>query len=179
MAQITDQIAAVGKTQFDAILKTAEFTADSVQKLAEVQFDAAKESYSEAAATLRKLSTTQNAGDWSTFAAGSVQPLWDKTVDYTRAVYGVVSAAQAQYASLVEQQVAELNKSVVLALDAAAKSAPAGSESGINVLRSAMHSVNAWYETVAKTAKQISAATEANLSAVADQVAGAGRKKAA
>ena len=179
MAHFADQIAGIGRTQLDAFLKTAELAAESAHKLAEVQFEATKEAYADSVAALRKTQSTKEMGEIASLAAGSVRPVWDKTARYSKSIYGVLSAAQAQYAHLVEQQLAEFNKGVVLALDSAAKSAPAGSENVINVMKSGVHSANAWYETMVKTARQLAAATEANLTAAAAEATGAARKKAA
>lgn len=180
MAQIADQLAGIGKAQLDTLLKAAELTADSVSKLAEVNLEAAKESYADSVATLKKVGTVKDVNSLGSLNSGaSFQPLWDKATSYSKAVYGVVSSAQAEYAHLVEQQLAEINKGVVVALDTAVKSAPPGSESVFNVLKSSVHSANAFYETLAKTARQVVAATEANLSAAANQVTTSAKKKAA
>lgn len=179
MAQIADQLAGIGKAQLDAFLKAAELTADSVSKLAEVNLEAAKESYADSVAALKKVGTVKDVNTLGSVNSASFQPLWDKATSYSKAVYGVVSSAQAEYAHLVEQQLAEINKGVVVALDTAVKSAPPGSESVFNVLKSSVHSANAFYETLAKTARQVVAATEANLTAAANQVSATAKKKAA
>ena len=67
---------------------------------------------------------------------------------------------------------------MVVTLDTAMKSAPAGSEGAIAAVKSAIHSTNTVYETMVKTAKQMASAAEANLAAVA-QVNPASKKKVA
>ena len=68
---------------------------------------------------------------------------------------------------------------MVVTLDAALKSAPAGSEGAVSAVKSAVHSANTIYESLIKAAKQVSSITEANVAAVNAQVATATKKKAA
>jgi hypothetical protein len=66
---------------------------------------------------------------------------------------------------------------MVVTLDSALKSAPAGTEGLIAPLKSAIHSANTLYESMVKAAKQMAAVTEANVSAVT--ASAAPKKKAA
>lgn len=179
MAQFADQLAGIGRTQLEAFLKAAELASESAHKLADVNLEVLKESYADTVAALKKAQATKEAGEFANAATTSLQPVWDKTTRYAKAVYGVVSTTQAELAQLVEQQLAEVNKGVVGALDSAVKSAPAGSESVFNAFKSGLHAANEWYDTVAKAARQAVATTEANLSAAAGQVAAAAKKKVA
>jgi hypothetical protein len=87
-----------------------------------------------------------------------------------------MASAQSQFAGVMEQQIAEVNKAVALTVDTALKSAPAGSEAGIAALKSTLQSTNAMYESVVKAAKQMSAAAEANMATFAAEPAS--KKKA-
>jgi phasin family protein len=179
MLQITDQLAALGKTQFEAALKAATLTADHAEKLAELQLKHGKAAYADAMSALRQLASTKDAAELSAFATASVQPNLDKVTGYAKSTYDAVAAAQADFANLLEEQVAEFNKNMVVTLDAALKSAPAGTEGAVSAVKSAVSSANAIYESLIKAAKQVNTLTEANIAAVNAQVATATRKKAA
>jgi phasin family protein len=178
MVQVSEQVVAFSKSQLDALLKVAELTAENVEKLTDVQFNAAKTAYADSVKALKQLAAIKDPNEFASVTTGLAQPAWDKAATYAKSVYDVVSTAQTELASVLEEQVADFNKNMVVTLDAAMKSAPAGSESAIAAVKSAIHSANTVYETLAKSTKQLAAAAEANLAAVA-QVAPATKKKAA
>ncbi len=91
---------------------------------------------------------------------------------------------------IVEAQMAENNKKVTQLIDFAAKNAPAGSETAVAALRSAVAAANTAYDTFAKAAKQavdfaesnVAAATSATMkaaSAANDSVKAPAKRKAA
>jgi phasin family protein len=178
MVQVSEQVAVFNKSQLDALLKIAELTAENMEKLADVQFKAAKSAYADSVKTLKQLAAIKDVNELASVTTGVAQPTWDKASTYAKSVYEVVSSAQAELAGLLEEQVAEFNKNMVVTLDAAMKSAPAGSEGAIAAVKSAIHSTNTVYETMVKSAKQLASVAEANMAAVA-QVAPASKKKAA
>ena len=178
MVQVSEQIAAFNKSQLEAMLKVAELATENLEKLADVQFKAAKSAYADSVKALKQLAGVKDVNELASVATGAAQPTWDKATTYAKSVYDVVSTAQSEFASLLEEQVAELNKNMVVTLDTAMKSAPAGSEGAIAAVKSAIHSTNTVYETMVKTAKQMASAAEANLAAVA-QVNPASKKKVA
>jgi phasin family protein len=179
MVQITEQLAALSKSQLEAVLKTAALAADNAEKLADLQLRAGKAAYEDAVKALRQVAAVKDVTELASYTTAAAQPAWDKAAAYAKSAYEVVAAAQAEYAALVEEQVAEFNKNVVVTLDAALKAAPAGSEGAVSAVKSAVHSANTVYESFIKAAKQVNTMAEANMAAVGAQVATAGKKKAA
>jgi phasin family protein len=177
MVQVTEQVAAFGKSQLDAVLKLAEAAAENIEKLTDVQLKAAKAAYDDGVKAFKQLAAVKDANELASISTAAAHPAWDKSTAYAKNVYDVLASAQAEFASLLEEQVAEMNKNMVVTLDAALKAAPAGSESVIAALKSAIQSANTVYETLVKAAKQLASATEANVAAVAQ--AAPARKKAA
>jgi phasin family protein len=178
MVPVTEQFAALNKTQLESVLKAAEFAAENFEKLADVQIKASKAALADSLKTFKQLATLKDVGELASLSVTTAQPSWDKANAYVKSVYDVVAAAQAEFAELLEAQVSEFNKTMVVTLDNALKNAPAGSESLVAPVKSAIHSTNALYESVVKAAKQLAAVTEANISAVTAPPA-APKKKAA
>jgi phasin family protein len=169
MVQITEQMSALGKAQLDAALKIAELAGENFEKLADVQRKAAKTAYGDLAKSLRQIAAIRDLGEIAALSSGAAQPAWDKASTYARNLFEVASAAQSEFAGVVEQQVADFNKSLVATLDAVIKSAPAGSESALAGVRAAIQSANGVYETLVKAARQVATVTEANLAAATSQ----------
>jgi len=178
VAPITEQFAAVNKSQVESMLKLAEIAADNFEKLADVQIKAAKTALAESLKTFKQIASVKDVGELGTLSSSLTQPAWDKTTAYAKSVYDVVSASQAEFAEILEAQVAEFNKNMVVALDGALKNAPAGTDGLVTPLKSAIHSANTLYESMVKAAKQMAAVTDANISAATAPVA-APKKKAA
>jgi len=178
MVQVAEQVAVFGRSQLETVLKAAELTAENVEKLLDLQLKAAKSAYADSFKTLKQFASIKDVSELATVTTGAAQPTFDKATTYAKSVYEVVAAGQAGFANLLEEQVAEFNKNMVVTLDAALKSAPAGSEGVIAAAKSAIHSANTVYETLVKAAKQVASATEANIAAVAE-AAPVSKKKAA
>lgn len=175
MVPVSEQFAAMNKTQVETTLKLAEFAAESFEKLADVQLQAVKAALTESLKAFKQVASVKDVSELSALSSGLAQPGWDKTSTYMKSLYEVVSGSQAQFAQVLEAQVAEFNKTMVVTLDSALKNAPAGTEGLVAPLKSAIHSGNALYESMVKAAKQMAAVTEANVSAVT----AAPKKKAA
>ena len=92
-------------------------------------------------------------------------------------ITGMFRKVQAEFGKLIEQQVADFNKQFVVTLDKLAQSAPAGSETGIAAMKSAIVTGNAVYENLSKVAKQFGETAKNNLEAAAQRTA-QGVKKA-
>lgn len=88
-------------------------------------------------------------------------------LSYGRHLYEIASATQAEFAKVAEAQFEEQNKKVQALVDNVAKNAPAGSETAVAALKSALNAANTTYETVQKAAKQAVEIAETNFNAAA------------
>ena len=176
MNPVTEQAAAIGKSQIETALKLAEIATESLDKLAELQVKAVKGAVADSISGIRQVTGVKDVSELSGLTSAWAQPAWDKAQAYAKGAYETVAASQAEISSLLEQQFADFNKNVVAALDTAMKSAPAGSEAVVAGFKSALQSANAVYESVLKATKQANAAAEANLAAITPVAA---KKKAA
>jgi phasin family protein len=165
MAQATDQLAAFNKAQMEAALKVAEAAAEHMEKLAEVQLNAAKAAYANSLNALRQLAAVKDVNELTNLTKGIAQPSWNDATAYAKNLYSVVAAAQSQFAANLEQQVSELNRTMIASLDTAMKSAPPGSEAAFAAAKSAVESTKSVYETMVKAAKQMASVAEANIAA--------------
>jgi len=177
MYQTPEHLIAASKTNMEAALRFAGVALRSVEKLVEVQLGAAKSALAESAATARAIAAAKDPQDLTTLRDRVLQPNLESAQAYARGVYDIAAAAQEEFSKLVEAQFAEMNKSVVTALDKAAKNAPAGADIAVSALRTAVASANAAFDNVSKVAKHVSEITAANVSAVTQSANG--KKKAA
>jgi len=168
-----EQLVAAGKAQLDATVRLATIAAEGAEKLLDLHLRNAKASFNETVKNAKALSELKDASEVASWAGTSFQPSLDKAVAYAKSVYDVATGTQQEISALLEEQVAEFNKTVSVALDAALKSAPAGSESAVAAAKSVIDVANSVYDTISKATRQLSSLTEANI------VAASGKKKAA
>lgn len=168
-----EQVAAVGKAQLDATVRLATIAAEGVEKLLDLQLKNAKATFNEAVKSAKAFTELKDVSEVASWAGTSFQPSLDKAAAYAKSFYDVATGTQHEISALLEEQIAEFNENMSVALDAAFKSAPAGSESAVAAAKSVIDVANSVYDTVAKASKQLTSLTESNIAAAA------GKKKAA
>jgi len=178
MVQVTDQLTAFNKSQFEAALRFAEITAESFEKLADVQFNAVKAAFADGVKSVKHLSTIKDPSELTAVSSTLAQPAWEKAQAYAKAVYDVAATTQSGISALLEQQVSAFNKNVAVALDDVLKNAPPGSEGAVFAVRSVIQSGSAACESMIKATKHMVAAAESSAATISAQATSA-RKKAA
>ena len=96
-----------------------------------------------------------------------VQPLAEKTAAYSRHLYEIASAAGADIGKTLESQTADAQNKVMGLVDSATKNAPAGSETAVAVMKSAVAAANNAFESMQKAVKQASDMAETNFKTAA------------
>jgi hypothetical protein len=94
-------------------------------------------------------------------------------------VASIATDAGAEFSKAAESQFAEVNRKVISLVDEVTKNAPAGSETYVSALKTAISNANAGYEQFTKTTKQAVEAIESNLNAAVSQFTQATRKAGA
>jgi phasin family protein len=168
-----EQITAAGKAQLDASVRFTTIAVAGSEKLLDLQFRNAKATLDDLIKNAKAFTELKDVSQFASWAGTSFQPGMDKAGAYAKSFYEVAAGTQQEISALLEEQIGEFNKNVSVALDAAVKSAPAGSESAIAAAKSVIDVANSAYETFTKATKQLSSMTETNLAAAS------GKKKAA
>lgn len=177
MTAIPNQFSTLGKAQLDTALRFATVAAESAEKLVDLQIKSARAAFSDGARNVKALTEIKDVAELPAWTNTNFQPGVDKATAYARSLYDLASGAQSEISALLEAQMAEFNKQVTAAMDAAVKSAPAGSEAVIPAFKSVIGTANSVFESIAKAGKQLTAMTEANLAAVAQTATPAKKTK--
>ena len=96
-------------------------------------------------------------------ASSFALPAMESAVSYANAAYAIASETANAFAKMAEAQISANNEKMTTAVEEFSKNAPAGSESGVALVKSALTAANAAYETASKAAKQAVAAVEQNV----------------
>ena len=144
-------------------------TLESFQKLAELNLKAATDSFSQSSEQLKTLMSAKDPQQAAKLLAEMAKPSTEAMSAYAKEFYELSSKAGAELAAMAEKQIADGNKQLLGAVELLAKSAPAGSEGAVQVLRTTLTAASAAYDQVFKATKQLSEQAEASL---ANAVAG-------
>ncbi|HSX94562.1 MAG TPA: phasin family protein [Hydrogenophaga sp.] len=162
-----EQIVAAQKSQMDTLFGLTQKAFEGVEKLVELNLQATKAALSESANNAQALLSVKDAQELLNLQASLVQPLAEKTVAYSRHLYDIASGTGAEFSKAAEATAADTQKKFMAVVDNAAKNAPAGSETAVAVMKSAVSAANNAIESVQKAVKQATDMAEANFNTVA------------
>ena len=131
----------------------------------ELNVTASRAALTEAAQHTQAVLSVKDAQELLTLQAGLFQPLAEKTASYSRHLYDIASNTAGEFNKTLEAQSTEARKNFNALLDNTTKNAPAGSESAVAMVKSAVSAANNAFESVQKAVKQASDMAEANFNA--------------
>jgi phasin family protein len=175
MALTADQIISSQKANLETLFGLTTKAFEGVEKLVELNVTASKAALTEAAGTSQALLSVKDAQELLTLQASLFQPLAEKTAAYSRHLYDIAQGTSAEFTKAFESKAAEAQQAFVGLVDSASKNAPAGSETAVAVLKSAVAAANNAFESVQKAVKQASDVAEANFNAVSTQAVAAAK----
>ena len=161
-----EQVLAAQKSNVETLFDLTNKAFEGVEKLVELNLQVAKASLGEVAETAKATLSIKDAQEFLSLQAGLLQPAAEKAAAYSRHLYDIAAATNAEVVKAAEVQLADAQKKFMATVDTAAKNAPAGSESAVALVKSAISAASNAYESVQKAAKQATDMAEANFTAV-------------
>jgi phasin family protein len=182
MFAIPEQFSSATKVNFEsqfALLSalTAK-TFEGMEKLIDLNLNAAKATLEETSAATRQLLAAKDPQEFFSLTAAQAQPTAEKAMSYSRQLASIAAGAGAEFSKAAESQIVETNRKVISLVDEVSKNAPAGSESFVAAVKTAISNANAGYEQFTKTTKQAVEAMENNVNNAVSQFTQAARKAA-
>ena len=140
-----EQLIAAQKANIETIFGLTQKAFEGVEKLVELNVQATKAALSESANSTQALLSVKDAQELLALQANLMQPLAEKTVAYSRHLYDIASGTTAEFGKAAEAQASDTQKKFLAVVDNASKNAPAGSETAVAVMKSAVSAANnAW-----------------------------------
>ena len=174
-----EQIMASHKANIETMFGLTHKAFEGIEKLVELNVQATKAALAETANHAQAVMGVKDAQELMALQAGMVQPLAEKTAAYSKHLYDIAAAAGADMTKNIEAQAAETQKKVISLVDSATKNAPAGSETAVAAMKSAVAAANNAFESVQKAVKQASDMAEANFNTVSATAVNATKTAAA
>jgi phasin family protein len=162
-----EQFAAANKAQFDTLFGLTNKAFEGFEKLIELNLQVVKSTLAEGQENAQRALSVKDAQELLALQASLAQPVAERALSYGRHLYEIASSTQAEFARVAEAQYEEQNRKVQTLVENVAKNAPAGSETAVAVMKSAITAANTTYETIHKASKQAVEIAESNFNAAA------------
>ena len=162
MTLTAEQILAAHKANIETLFGLTNKAFEGVEKLVELNVDASRAALNEAASHTQASFSVKDAQELMALQSGLFQPLAEKVTSYSRHLYEIAAGTGTEMSKAVEVNTAEAQKNFATLVDSATQNAPAGSESAVAVMKSAVSAANNAFESVQKAVKQATEAAESN-----------------
>jgi phasin family protein len=149
-----EQILASHKANIETLFGLTTKAFEGVEKLVELNVTAAKAALAKPPTHAKAMLSVKDAQELLALQSGLFQPLAEKTAAYSRHLYDIASGTGAEFSKAFEGQAADARSSSPPWWTGAAKNAPAGSETAVAVMKSAVAAANNAFESVQKAVKQ-------------------------
>jgi len=161
-----EQLIAAQKANVETLFGLTNKAFEGVEKLVELNLQVARTALGEAAETATAAFSVKDAQELLQLQAGLLQPAAEKAAAYSRHLYDIAAATNAEVTKVAESKLAEAQSTLMNVVDTAVKNAPAGTENAVALVKSALSAANNAYESVQKAAKQAADVAEANFQAM-------------
>jgi phasin family protein len=162
-----EQFAAANKAQFDTLFGLTNKAFEGFEKLLELNLQVVKSTLAESQENAQRVLSVKDAQELLALQANLAQPVAEKALSYGRHLYEIASSTQAEFARVAEAQFEDQNRKTQTLVENVAKNAPAGSETAVSMMKSAIAAANSTYETINKASKQAVEIAESNFNAAA------------
>jgi phasin family protein len=167
----TEEIVKSQKSSIDVATGFAAKSFEGIEQLIELNISAFKAALAEAAETTKAALSIKDAQELIALQQGLLQPAQEKATEYSRSMYEIATTTGAELKRIAEAQTADAQAKLMSSIDAAVKSAPYGTESGVAFIKSAIAAATNAMETAQKTAMQAAEAAEESFQSVTKSVA--------
>ena len=156
-----EQVMASQKATVETLLGLTTKAFEGVERIVELNLTASKAALAETSETAKAFLSVKDAQELMTLQSGLLQPLAEKTAAYSRHLYDIATGSTAELSKAFEGQAAEAQQKFMGLVDNVAKNAPAGSESAVAVMKSAVTAASNAMESVQKAVQQATEVAEA------------------
>ena len=174
----SEKLQAAQKANLELLEQVNGKVLKGLEQLSRLQIAALRSASEEQFEATRKLLAARDPQTFSSVIGSLSHPAHhaERLMEFNRQVYDLVSSTQADIAKLGERQVAQNAQQVQELVEEIAKNAPAGAESAVAVLKSAVETAGNVYESAQKTAKQAAEIAENGIAAAASAAGQATRE---
>ncbi len=161
-----EQVMASHKANIETLVGLTSKAFEGVEKIVELNLTASKVAMAEAGDHAKAVLSVKDAQELLALQSGLMQPLAEKAAAYNRHLYDIATGSAAEFTRAFEDQTGDSQRKFMGLVDTAAKNAPAGTETAVAVMKSAVAAANNALESVQKAVKQATEVAETNFNTV-------------
>lgn len=161
-----EQVLATHKANVETLLGLTQKAFEGVERIVELNLTASKAAIVEAGDHAKAVLSVKDVPELLSLQSGLLQPMAEKAAAYNRHLYDIATGTVAEFSRAFEDQANDSQKKFMGLVDTAAKNAPAGTESAVAVMKSAVAAANNALESVQKAVKQATEVAESNFNTV-------------
>jgi phasin family protein len=150
-----DQFTAANEAAINQFSYFAQLSLANAERFAELSLGVARESVEQATLHAQALAGAKDVHEVIAINSTVVEPSLKRAYAYSRTAYETVADTNNEVKRVFEKQAAEYNRAAVAALEEAFKYAPAGSETVVENVKTAIAAAQSAYNNVAAINKQI------------------------
>lgn len=170
-----EQVLATQKANVETLFGLTSKAFEGMEKLVALNLASSKALLAESAHQAQTLLNAKDPQELLALQSSLLQPLGEQAASYGREVYEIATASGAEFGKALEAQLAEAQKKFLELVDSTAQNAPAGSETAVALMKSAVATASNVLETAQKSAKQAVALAESNFKAATATAVDAGK----
>ena len=165
-----DQFTAANEAAINQFSYFAQLSLVNAERFAELSLGAARESLEQATLHAQALAGAKDVHEVIAINSTVVEPSLKRAYAYSRTAYETVAETNNEVKRVFEKQSAEINQVALAAMEEAFKYAPAGSETAIGNVKSAIAAAQTAYDNAVSLNKQfydtVEKAVEQNVATV-------------
>ena len=150
-----DQFTAANEAAINQFSYFAQLSLANAERFAELSLAAARDSVEQATAHAQSLAGAKDVHEVIAINSAAVEPVLKRAYALSRTAYETTAETNNEVKKVFEKQAAEYNRAAVAALEEAFKYAPAGSETVVENVKTAIAAAQSAYNNVAAINKQI------------------------
>lgn len=166
----TQDFAATQKANFETLMGMTTKAFEGAEQFAALNMQVVKASLEEATENGRAVLSAKDPQAFFALQASLLQPSADKATAYGKQVSAIVAGFKADFDKVTGQQTAAAQSAFNNLIETASKNAPAGSDNGMAMFKTAMANATNAFETLQKAGRQAAETAEANYAAVTSQM---------
>ena len=173
-----DQLTAANEAAIKQFNHFAQLSLANFERFATLGLGAARESVEQSTAHAQQLAGAKDVHEVIALNSAAIEPVMKRAYTYSRTVYETAAEANDEVKRVWEKQAAELNKAGTSAWEEMFKYAPAGSESFVENMKSALVAAQSAFDNVSSINKQIYDSVQKSVEQNVETVKAAGKPRA-
>jgi len=155
-----DQLTAANEAALNQFTQFAQLSLVNLEKFTQLGLAATRASVEQATAHAQALASAKDVHEVIALNSAALEPAMKRAYAYSRTAYESAAEANTEVKRAIEVQSAEYNRATVAALEEAFKYAPAGSETVVENVKTAIAAAQSAYNNLASINKQLYATVE-------------------